>query len=176
MLARAVERGGSDLHLKVDSPPMARIDGELAAIDERSLTDGDLEAVMTVVTERTPAKREHFYTSGDLDTAYMAEDVGRFRVNGFRQRGPISFAFRYVSRRSRTSIDSGSRSGFRTSPTCTAVSSAETAGRLIEFFPAAKQLMVRQILAGVLRGGRQPAAPPKIGGGRIAAVEVMVNL
>jgi twitching motility protein PilT len=282
MLARAVERGGSDLHLKVDSPPMARIDGELTAIDERSLTDGDLEAVMTVVTERTPAKREHFYTSGDLDTAYMAEDVGRFRVNGFRQRGSISFAFRYVPKEvpnfdrlglpvgvqnladvhrglilvtgatgsgktttlaamidkiNRTrrdhivtiedpieiihedhgcivnqrevSLDTASflqglRRALRQDPdviligelrdeesaqaalqaaesghlvlsTMHTLDAAETVGRLIEFFPAAKQLMVRQILAGVLRGVVSQRLLPKIGGGRTAAIEVMVN-
>ena len=282
MLARAVERGGSDLHLKVDSPPMARVDGTLTAIDDRSLTDGDLEAVMTVVTERTPAKRERFYASGDLDTAYIAEGVGRFRVNGFRQRGSISFAFRHVPKevpsfdalglpvgvqnladehrglvlvtgatgsgktttlaamidkinRSRrdhivtiedpieiihedhgcivnqreVSLDTesflqGLRRALRQDPdviligelrdeesaqaalqaaesghlvlsTMHTIDAAETVGRLIEFFPAAKQLMVRQILAGVLRGVVSQRLLPKIGGGRIAAVEVMVN-
>ena len=39
------------------------------------------------------------------------------------------------------------------------VDAAETIGRLIEFFPAIKQPQVRSILAGVLQGRRQPAAP-----------------
>src|SRR5436190_22805667 len=94
LLARTIELGGSDLHLKVGAPPMARVDGLLTALGDRRLTDSDLESLVPLVTERTPAKREHFYASGDLDTAYIAEDVGRFRVNGFRQRGSISFAFR----------------------------------------------------------------------------------
>ena len=96
LLSAAVERGGSDLHLKVDSPPMARIDGALVALGETSLRDEDLEGALARVTERSPVKRELFHATGDLDTAYTAEGVGRFRVNGFRQRGAISFAFRHV--------------------------------------------------------------------------------
>jgi twitching motility protein PilT len=46
---------------------------------------------------------------------------------------------------------------------------------LVEFFPAQKQLMVRQILAGVLRGSIGQRLLPKIGGGRVAAVELMFN-
>jgi twitching motility protein PilT len=282
LLASTIERGGSDLHLKVASPPMARIDGTLTPIADRALSDGDLEAVMTVVTERTPAKREHFYASGDLDTAYMAEDIGRFRVNGFRQRGSISFAFRYVPKevpsfeklnlpigvqnlaeehrglilvtgatgsgksttlaamidkmnRSRrqhiitiedpieivhedrgcivnqreVGLDTESfmqalRRALRQDPdviligelrdedsakaalqaaesghlvlsTMHTLDTAETIGRMIELFPPGKQMMVRQILAGVLRGVVSQRLLPKIGGGRIAAVEVMVN-
>src|SRR5918996_1750560 len=96
LLGRAIERGGSDLHLKVSSPAMARVDGELAPVAERLVTEDDLEAVLALVTEKTPAKPEHFYTAGELDTAYMAKGLGRFRVNGFRQRGAISFAFRFI--------------------------------------------------------------------------------
>src|SRR5262249_60947452 len=55
------------------------------------------------------------------------------------------------------------------------VDAAETLGRLVEFFPAAKQPQVRSILAGVLKGVISQRLLPRIGGGRIAAVEVMVN-
>jgi twitching motility protein PilT len=96
LLARVIELGGSDMHLKVASPAMARVDGELIPIEERLLTDSDLETIVSLVTELTPAKREGFFTHGELDTAYMAEGLGRFRVNGFRQRGAISFAFRFI--------------------------------------------------------------------------------
>src|SRR5436309_10785555 len=96
LLARLIKLGGSDMHLKIASPAMARVDGELQPMEERLLTESDLETVLAVITERTPAKREHFYKAGDLDTAYMAEGLGRFRVNGYRQRGSISFAFRFI--------------------------------------------------------------------------------
>jgi twitching motility protein PilT len=55
------------------------------------------------------------------------------------------------------------------------VDATETIGRMVEFFPAAKQQMVRSILAGVLRGVISQRLLPRIGGGRIAAVEVMVS-
>ena len=54
------------------------------------------------------------------------------------------------------------------------VDAAETIGRMIEFFPAAKQTMIRAILAGVLRGVVSQRLLPMQNGGRIAAVEVMV--
>ena len=77
LLARLIELGGSDMHLKIASPAMARVDGALTPMEERLLTESDLETVLTVVTERTPAKREHFYTAGELDTAYLAEGLVR---------------------------------------------------------------------------------------------------
>src|SRR5207245_7004398 len=52
---------------------------------------------------------------------------------------------------------------------------AETIGRMIEFFPAVKQLQIRSIMAGVLVGVVSQRLLPKVGGGRVAAVEVMVT-
>ena len=54
------------------------------------------------------------------------------------------------------------------------VDAAETCGRLVEFFPPEKRDVIRSITAGVLRGVISQRLLPKIGGGRIAAVEVMV--
>ena len=54
------------------------------------------------------------------------------------------------------------------------VDAAETVSRYVEFFPAVKQPQVRSILAGVLRGVVSQRLLPKIGGGRVAAVEVMI--
>ncbi len=52
---------------------------------------------------------------------------------------------------------------------------AETIGRMVEFFPPQKQLMIRQILAGVLRGVVSQRLLPAKNGGRLAAIEVMFN-
>ena len=282
LLQAAVERGGSDVHLKRGAPPIVRVDGELAPLSQRPLTDDDLEAVLIRVTERSPARREQFHASGDLDTAYTAPNVGRFRVNGFRQRGAVSFALRYVPKEVPTFAELGlppgvekladehrglvlvtgatgsgksttlaamidtinrtrrqhivtiedpieivhedrgcivnqrevgldtesfmqalrrvlrqdpdviligelrdeesaraalqaSESGHFVLSTMHTVDAAETVGRLIEFFPPTKQIMVRQILAGVLRGVVSQRLLPRIGGGRLAAVEVMMN-
>jgi twitching motility protein PilT len=51
---------------------------------------------------------------------------------------------------------------------------AETIGRLVEFFPAEKHAQIRSILAGVLRGVISQRLLPRVDGGRIAAVEVMI--
>ena len=54
------------------------------------------------------------------------------------------------------------------------VDAAETVGRMIEFFPPTKQHQIRSILAGVLRGIVSQRLLPRVDGGRVAAVEVMV--
>ena len=97
LLRRAVELGASDVHLKEGQPPVLRRDGELALLeDHAALDDAALAAVLGTVGARTPEKLQQFHATGDLDTAYQDEDLPRFRVNGYRQRGAISFAFRVI--------------------------------------------------------------------------------
>ncbi len=55
------------------------------------------------------------------------------------------------------------------------IDAAETVGRMIEFFPATKQQMIRSVMAGVLKGVISQRLLPRIGGGRVPAVEVMVT-
>ena len=56
LLAHVIEIGGSDLHLKVDSAPMARVDGTLTPIiGEAALTDEVLERFLHQISERTPS-------------------------------------------------------------------------------------------------------------------------
>jgi twitching motility protein PilT len=66
-------------------------------------------------------------------------------------------------------------SGHLVMSTLHTVDVAETVGRMIEFFPEGKQPQIRSIMAGVLRGVISQRLLPKIGGGRAAAVEVMIN-
>ena len=54
------------------------------------------------------------------------------------------------------------------------IDAAETVGRIIEFFPPEKQEVIRSIMAGVLKGVISQRLLPKVDGGRVAAVEVMV--
>ncbi len=97
VLKRAVDAGASDVHLKVDRPPIVRFDGSLEPVsDHPALTDADLEQVLVRVTEQVPDRLRQFLDSGDLDIAYHPDDLPRFRVNGFRQRGATSFAFRVI--------------------------------------------------------------------------------
>ncbi len=97
LLTRAVTSGASDLHLKIGQPPVLRLDGDLDQLDgARPLTEADLEAVLDAVTQMSPRRREAFEETGDLDIAFAHPTLPRFRVNGFRQRGSTSFAFRVI--------------------------------------------------------------------------------
>jgi twitching motility protein PilT len=283
LLRRAVELGASDIHLKVGVPPILRRDGSLGPLEEAPLvTDHDTEAVLEAVGKRAPDRLAAFKDTGDLDIAYQDDDLPRFRVNAFRQRGHISFAFRVIPKnvpnfemlklpvgvrrlaeehrglvlvtgatgsgktttlaamidhmnRTRkqhivtiedpievlhsdhscivnqreigldtTDFMQALRRALRQDPdviligelrdaetaqtalqaaesghlvlsTLHTVDAAETLSRMIEFFPEAKQQMIRSVLAGVLRGVISQRLLPRIDGGRVAAVEVMVN-
>jgi len=283
ILLRAVGLGASDVHLKVGQPPVVRKDGELVHVTEHeALGDADLEAVLAHVTSDHPARRGQFEATGELDLAYSSPELPRFRVNGFRQRGAISFAFRAIPDRipgyaelhlppgvgrlanehrglvlvtgatgsgktttlaamldeiNRTrsqhivtiedpievlhrdqkcivnqrevGLDTESfgqalrrvlrqdpdviligelrdaetaqvalqaaESGHLVFSTLHTLDAPETVGRLVEFFPPEKQAQVVSILAGVLRGVVSQRLLPRLGGGRIPAVEVMVS-
>ncbi len=282
LLRRAVELGASDIHLKVGQPPILRRDGDLDPMaDSPALEEGNLEAILHIVAARAPEKLQHFHDAGDLDIAYQDEDLPRFRVNAYRQRGAISFAFRvipktvpnfeqlnlpvgvrklaeehrglvlvtgatgsgktttlaamidYMNRNRKQHIITiedpieilhpdhssivnqrevgldtesfgqalrralrqdpdtiligelrdaetaqtalqAAESGHLVMSTLHTIDAAETVARMIEFFPPEKQEVIRAILAGVLRGVVSQRLLPKIDGGRVAAVEVMV--
>jgi len=282
-LRRAVELGASDIHLKIGQPPILRRDGSLGPMeDEYPLDEDALHSVLETVGATAPFKLAQFEETGDLDIAYQTEDLPRFRVNAFRQRGAISFAFRvipknvptfeqlslpkgvkrlaeehrglvlvtgatgsgktttlaamidYMNRSRHQHIvtiedpieilhpdhscivnqrevgldttdfmqalrrarrrgadvilsgewrDAGTAqtalqaagSGHPVRSTRHTVDVAETIGRIVEFFPGVKQPMIRSIMAGVLRGVISQRLLPRVGGGRVAAVEVMVT-
>jgi twitching motility protein PilT len=97
LLRAVVDCGGTDVHLKLGLPPVVRRDGDLGALEGwAALGEADLESVLQTVTSRTPNRLEAFRETGELDTSYMAPDLARFRVNGFKQRGATSFAFRVI--------------------------------------------------------------------------------
>src|SRR5206468_6429906 len=87
------------IHLKVGLPPILRRDGDLGPLEEYPiLTDRDLEGVVEVIGDRSPERLEAFKQHGDLDIAYQDDDLPRFRVNAFRQRGHTSVALRVIPR------------------------------------------------------------------------------
>jgi twitching motility protein PilT len=97
LLRRAVERGASDIHLKLRQPPVFRVDGLLDPVTETPpLTEPDLETALHTVVGSASGRLERFHQNGELDLAYSSEGLPRFRVNCFRQRGAVSLAFRYI--------------------------------------------------------------------------------
>jgi twitching motility protein PilT len=98
-LAELVERGGSDLHLKVGSGPLYRVNGDLA-VDESAdpLTAEDTEAALTQLLD-DEAKLDEFANENEVDFSFEIPDVARYRINAFRQRGVISMACRAIPHR-----------------------------------------------------------------------------
>jgi Tfp pilus assembly pilus retraction ATPase PilT len=78
--------------------------------------------VLAAVTENDPTRRQSFDATGELDLAYTPTGLPRFRVNGFRQRGAVSFAFRAILAACRPSSRSGCRPVSPFSPRSTAAS------------------------------------------------------
>jgi twitching motility protein PilT len=283
LLQRAVDAGASDIHLKLDRPPMVRRDGSVPPLEGVDpLTEADLDAYLRTVTAIAPQRYDLYHESGDLDIAYTAGDLPRFRVNAFRQRGATSFALRvipkkvprfedlglpegiralaeehrglvlvtgatgsgktttlaamidYINRARQSHIVTiedpieilhpdhesivnqreigldtenfgqalrralrqdpdtiligelrdaetaqtalqAAESGHLVFSTLHTVDAAETIGRMIEFFPEGKQIQIRSIMAGVLRGVVSQRLLPRVGGGRVAAVEIMIT-
>ncbi|MBI4285016.1 MAG: PilT/PilU family type 4a pilus ATPase [Chloroflexi bacterium] len=95
LLRRVLEREASDLHIRVPSPPVLRIDGNLVTqVDLPPVTAAEAEQVLAAIT--TPEQAEAFRQKPELDFAYSIDSLARFRVNVLRQRGTLSIAFRLV--------------------------------------------------------------------------------
>jgi twitching motility protein PilT len=87
---------GSDLHLKVPAPPLARVNGRLLPIPGAPpLTSEDTERVVGEMVEDAGRLAE-FAEDNEVDFAYTIEGLARFRVNAFRQRGSVSLVCRAI--------------------------------------------------------------------------------
>ena len=95
LLKLAVEKGASDLHLKVGSLPMCRVHGHLTPVtDEKKLDHEDL--VEMAASIMSTAQRQKFKDSQEVDLAYGVPGLGRFRCNVFQQRGTIGVVLRVI--------------------------------------------------------------------------------
>jgi twitching motility protein PilT len=94
LLRYLAERGGSDLHLKVGSPPLVRLDGELHRVGDAPVTSDDAIRIAQAIM---PQERvEEMRGKHEADFAYSMPGVGRFRCNVFKQRGSVSIALRRI--------------------------------------------------------------------------------
>jgi twitching motility protein PilT len=95
-LMRVIELEGSDLHLKVPSPPVIRRHGRLEAIEgSEPLKPEDTERVFHHMLTEEP-KLNEFRSDREVDFSYSVPGVARFRVNAFVQRGSISLVCRAI--------------------------------------------------------------------------------
>ena len=98
ILKQATEAKASDIHIVVGGPPRYRVDGELKPMEQYvniKLTPEDTTKMLSKLLDDETA--EIFDKDGDLDFAYSIKDVGRFRVNLYKQRGTWAGVFRKLS-------------------------------------------------------------------------------
>jgi len=94
ILKTAVEGGASDVHLKIGTPVVYRINRELIAIECPHPTE---EWMNKVVENLTPAHlRKRVDEEREVDFSYYVPGIGRFRTNLFQQRGQWCLAMRHV--------------------------------------------------------------------------------
>src|SRR3972149_11343292 len=95
MLRASVKADATDIHLKVGSPPVFRIDGSLVLIKEApSFTQEGLERMAFSLMNKW--QREKYEKTFEMDLAYDIEGLSRFRINVFQQQGTIAMAIRAI--------------------------------------------------------------------------------
>jgi twitching motility protein PilT len=101
LLKLAVERKSSDLHLKVGSHPVIRIDGELHPLPEvkRLMQEDTIQMAFSIMNAR---QKQRFKEELELDIAYSVPGLGRFRCNIFQQRGTVGLVLRVIPARIKT--------------------------------------------------------------------------
>jgi twitching motility protein PilT len=97
LLKLAVENGASDIVIKSNKPGYLRIGGRLRSVEMDPISHEQADGW---VMEHAPTIfRSQWERDGQVDFAYAAADVGRFRVNGFHQRGTVSIVLRHIKSR-----------------------------------------------------------------------------
>lgn len=95
LLAKAVNAGARDVHIKVGQPPGARVRGELVYFRIDVVSPEDTTAVARLVV-RDDALLADLEDLTEYDTSYSVPGVGRFRVNVYRQRGTLAVVMRAI--------------------------------------------------------------------------------
>jgi twitching motility protein PilT len=95
LLKIAAERRASDLHVKVGSHPVIRVDGELIPLVElkRLMQEDTIAMAFSMMSAR---QKEKFKNNYEIDFAYSVPGLGRFRCNIFQQRGTVGLVLRVI--------------------------------------------------------------------------------
>ena len=94
VLEKMIAARASDLHLKVGTPPVVRVDGVLYTLDEPAPAAEQLKAVVNQLLN--DEQRLYFSTHSEIDFAFGVAGLARFRANIFMQRGSPALALRHV--------------------------------------------------------------------------------
>jgi twitching motility protein PilT len=94
LLKTMVEKGGTDLHITTNSPPLIRVDGTLMTLSHPPMTAVDTKKLAYSVL--TDAQKHRFEEHLELDISFGVKGLARFRANIFMQRGAVAGAFRRI--------------------------------------------------------------------------------
>lgn len=96
LLKLMTEKGSSDLHVKVGSPPAIRLNGKLVVLRELQPLNSEQTRILAlgIMDDR---QKVSFENHREIDFAYSLSGVGRFRVNVFHQRGSVGMTLRRVA-------------------------------------------------------------------------------
>jgi len=95
LFRETVKLDASDLHLTADMPPVFRVKGQLQAVGDTPYSPEDIERLMEELL--TVRHKEVLKKNKSVDFAVSINDVGRFRVAAYYQRGAVSVAFRMLA-------------------------------------------------------------------------------
>ncbi|MCD6436118.1 MAG: type IV pilus twitching motility protein PilT [Clostridiales bacterium] len=90
-----IENKASDLHITVGVPPIMRVYGKLIHLDTRKVLPDDIDEMVKDILSRE--ELEKFNEKGSIDIIYSVTNLGRFRINVFKQRGSTAIAARVVA-------------------------------------------------------------------------------
>ncbi len=94
ILQKAISEGASDIHLKVDSPPVIRVAGTIRKLQEEPLSREDtFRIAFELMSEE---HRGLFQRRNEVDFAFSLGGLSRFRMNIFRSRGAVQLSIRVV--------------------------------------------------------------------------------
>ncbi|HMZ55948.1 MAG TPA: type IV pili twitching motility protein PilT, partial [Nitrospira sp.] len=94
LLEVMVKQESSDLYLTVDAPPIYRIHGSTHRTDAPPFTNEQLESLALALMRGQ--QRGEFEEKMEMNLALYYKDLGRFRVNIFRQKGNVGLVFRHI--------------------------------------------------------------------------------
>ncbi|MDD5174544.1 MAG: type IV pilus twitching motility protein PilT [Candidatus Omnitrophota bacterium] len=94
LLKLMVEKNASDLHITAHWPVCIRIDEKLMAVNDRILSAGEAKDLIYSLLSKTQV--EKFERNLELDLSFEIENVSRYRINVFKQRGTIGAAIRLI--------------------------------------------------------------------------------
>jgi len=94
ILSTAIEGGASDVHIKIGTPVIFRINRQLLAVEAPTPTEDWINAVVEKIVPKHAQK--NLEIEREVDFSYFVPGIGRFRTNVFQQRGQWCLALRFV--------------------------------------------------------------------------------